>query len=100
MDEDFIYLVLSIVSEIPYGKVASYKQIASLANRPKNARLIGKILSHASIYGDFPCYRVVNGVGRLVPGWTQQYQLLKEEGVSFDSRGHVMMKEYQWHEGR
>lgn len=48
MDEDLIFQVLAIVSEIPWGKVASYKQIASLAGRPKNARLVGKILSHAS----------------------------------------------------
>lgn len=37
MDEDLIFQVLAIVSEIPWGKVASYKQIASLAGRPKNA---------------------------------------------------------------
>lgn len=41
MDEDLIFQVLAIVSEIPWGKVASYKQIASLAGRPKNARLVG-----------------------------------------------------------
>ena len=56
MDEDLIFQVLAIVSEIPWGKVASYKQIASLAGRPKNARLVGKILSHASMYGDYPCH--------------------------------------------
>ena len=36
MNEDVIYLILSIVQEIPYGQVASYKQIATLAGMPKN----------------------------------------------------------------
>ena len=38
MDEDLIFQVLAIVSEIPQGKVASYKQIATLIGRPQNAR--------------------------------------------------------------
>ena len=52
MDEDLIFQVLAIVSEIPWGKVARYKQIESLDGRPKNARLVGQILRHASMYGD------------------------------------------------
>lgn len=97
MEEDLVYQVLSIVSEIPKGKVASYKQIAQLAGREKNARLVGKILSHASIYGDFPCHRVVNNVGRLVPEWNEQRNLLLEEGVSFKDNGNVDMKKCRWY---
>ena len=77
MKNDFAYLVLEIVQEIPKGKVASYKQIAALAGKPKNARQVGKILSHAEFYGDYPCHRVVNAVGRLVEGWQEQHILLK-----------------------
>jgi len=96
MDEDFAFQVLAIVSEIPKGKVASYKQIAVLAGRDRNARLVGKILSHASWYGDYPCHRVVNSAGRLVPGWFQQKDLLLNEGVKFKQNGCVDMKTYQW----
>ena len=45
MDNRFVYEVLEVVGEIPRGKVATYGQIASLVGRPKNARLVGKILS-------------------------------------------------------
>ena len=45
MDDRLIYEVLEVVGEIPSGKVATYGQIASLIGRPKNARLVGKILS-------------------------------------------------------
>lgn len=96
MDEDLIFEVLAIVSEIPKGKVASYKQIASLAGRPQNARLVGKILSHASRYGNYPCHRVVNGIGRLVPGWIEQYELLLSENVVFKDNGNVDMKKCKW----
>ena len=54
LDERLIYEVLSAVSEIPEGRVATYGQIARLIGRDKNARLIGKILSVSSLYGDYP----------------------------------------------
>ena len=65
--EDFAYEVLSVVGEIPEGTVATYGQIARLIGRDKNSRLVARVLSHASNYGDFPCHRVVNHAGRLVP---------------------------------
>lgn len=71
MDEDLIYEILSVVEEIPEGKVATYGQIASLIGREKNSRLVGKVLSMAEYYGKYPCHRVVNHAGRLVPGWAR-----------------------------
>ena len=58
--EDFAYEVLSVVGEIPEGTVATYGQIARLIGRNKNSRLVARVLSHASDYGEFPCHRVVN----------------------------------------
>lgn len=45
MDKSLIYEILAVVSEIPEGCVATYGQIAALIGRPKNARLVGKVLS-------------------------------------------------------
>ncbi len=47
MDENVIYEVLSVVGEIPAGRVATYGQIARLTGREKNSRLVGKILSQS-----------------------------------------------------
>ena len=96
MNDDLAYQILEIVADIPKGKVASYKQIAILAGRSQNARLVGKILSHSEQYGNYPCHRVVNSAGRLVPGWIEQRELLYQEGVVFKSNGNVDMKKCQW----
>lgn len=96
LDERLIYEVLSAVSEIPEGRVATYGQIARLIGRDKNARLIGKILSFSSLYGDYPCHRVVNSAGRLAPGWDEQALLLLQEGVELKNENHVDLKKYQW----
>lgn len=96
LDEQLIYLVLSIVEEIPKGKVATYGQIANLANHPKNARLVGKILSMSEYFGKYPCHRVVNHAGRIAPHFLEQKQLLESEGVMFRDAIHVDLKNYKW----
>lgn len=95
-NDDLIYEVLSVVEEIPEGNVATYGQIAGLVGRPKNARLVGAILSRAEYYGDYPCHRVVNHAGRLVPGWHEQRLILLSEGVPMKDELHVDIKKCQW----
>ena len=75
-DERLIYEILSAVGEIPEGNVATYGQIARLIGRPKNARLVGRVLSQAERYGDYPCHRVVDhsGTGRKSVEKTSLYR--------------------------
>lgn len=96
LNDDFAYAVLSAVTEIPEGKVATYGQIARLIGYPKNARLVARVLSHADYYGDYPCHRVVNASGRLAPGWAAQATLLQAEGVVLRDATHVSLKLYRW----
>ena len=96
LQENLIYEILSVVEEIPEGRVATYGQIARLIGREKNARLVGKVLSMAGYYGKYPCHRVVNHAGRLAPGWPEQKDLLRQEGGSLKNENHVNLKEYQW----
>ena len=95
-DDRLEYEILSAVSEIPEGRVASYGQIARLIGREKNARLGGRVLSFAERSGDCPCHRVVNSAGRLAPGFREQRARLEAEGVGFRENGCVDMKRYQW----
>lgn len=96
LNESLIYQILSAVSEIPEGRVATYGQIAALIGRDRNARLVGRVLSRAQFYGDYPCHRVVNHAGRTAPGWREQRFFLEQEGVEFRENGCVDMKRFQW----
>ena len=95
-DDRLIYEILSVVEEIPEGRVATYGQIARMIGREQNARLVGTVLSRAAYYGQYPCHRVVNAVGRTAPGWREQRLLLEDEGVGFRENGCVDMKKFQW----
>ena len=87
LTEELIYEILSVVEEIPYGRVASYGQLA---------RLVGRVLRIADDYGDYPCHRVVNHAGRLAPHFPGQRELLEAEGVAFLPSGHVDMARFRW----
>lgn len=96
LEESLIYEILSVVEEIPKGRVATYGQIARLIGREKNVRLVGKVLSRAEEYGAYPCHRVVNHAGRLAPGWAEQGDLLRGEGVPMRDEAHVDLKSCRW----
>mgnify|MGYP002515734816 CR=1 FL=1 len=96
LNERLIYEILSVVEEIPEGKVATYGQIARLIGRDRNSRLVGKVMSMADFYGSYPCHRVVSSCGRLVPGWREQRELLLAEGVTFLPGGNVDIKKNIW----
>lgn len=96
LTKELIYEILSVVEEIPAGRVASYGQIARLIGRDKNSRLVGRVLGMAEYYGEYPCHRVVNHAGRLAPHFYEQRALLLEEGVEFKRNGCVDMGKCQW----
>ena len=98
LSEELIYEILSVVEEIPEGHVASYGQIAQLIGRERNSRLVGKVLSVADDYGDYPCHRVVNAKGFCsgsfaFGGPDVQRNKLEAEGVTF-IEGHVDMQKH------
>ena len=95
LNEKLIREALEIADSIPPGRVMSYGQIAALMGRPKNARLVGKIMSMQNRFGNHPCHRVVNSAGRTVPGWTEQRELLEAEGVGFKANGNVDMSRFR-----
>ncbi len=96
LNERLMKEALEIADSIPPGFVMSYGQIAEVMGRPKNARLIGKIMSLQDKEGNHPCHRVVNSAGRTVPGWTEQREVLEAEGVEFRENGNVDMKRFRY----
>jgi methylated-DNA-protein-cysteine methyltransferase-like protein len=73
--------ILDIVRSLREGEVVTYGDIAADAGYPKLSRLVGRLLAVTD--DDLPWWRVVNSVGRLVPGnEREQSQLLRAEGVT------------------
>lgn len=96
LDSDFIEGVYVAVAAIPKGRVLTYGDVARLAGGPNYARMAGRILHENPLGRSLPCHRVVNSLGRLCPGWTEQAVLLKNEGVVLKANGCVDLKRYHW----
>jgi methylated-DNA-protein-cysteine methyltransferase-like protein len=94
-------LIYKTVKKIPRGKVATYGQIAELAGLEGHARQVGYALHNLPGASDVPWHRVINAKGEISPrsaGDSHELQrmLLEEEGVLFDSRGHVDLRACRW----
>ena len=101
LNDKLIYEVLSVVAEIPQGRVATYGQIARLIGRERNARLVGRVLAMSHWYGSYPCHRVVNRLGGLSDAFSplgkeSQRLLLEMEGVGLRKDGTVDLEKYLW----
>jgi methylated-DNA-protein-cysteine methyltransferase-like protein len=103
MEPNFFDRVYILVRQIPYGKVASYGQIAAMLGHPQAARTVGWALSalRDSDLTDVPWQRVINSAGRISISRADlsadlQRALLEEEGVEFDARGYVDWQRFGW----
>jgi len=90
-----------VVARIPKGKVATYGQIAALADRPRHARQVGYALHALPYDNDLPWQRVINSKGevsqRKVSGPENlQRAILENEGIVFSTHGRVDLKVYGW----
>ncbi len=73
--------ILAVIRSLREGEVVTYAEIAEDAGFPKMSRLVGHLL--ATNDDDLAWWRVVNSIGRLVPGHElEQAALLKGEGVT------------------
>jgi methylated-DNA-protein-cysteine methyltransferase-like protein len=99
--------VWEIVKTIPFGRVASYGQIAAHILAPPGVNLkdfqsfaprwVGGAM--AACPSDVPWHRVINSQGKIsLSGQNAQVQrqLLESEGVLFDERERIDLKVYGW----
>jgi methylated-DNA-[protein]-cysteine S-methyltransferase len=66
MGTDFMKRVWKVLCEIPYGKTASYKEIAIKLNSPKAYRAVGLANNRNPIPIFIPCHRVIGANGSLI----------------------------------
>ncbi|MCL2548590.1 MAG: MGMT family protein [Symbiobacteriaceae bacterium] len=90
--------IYAIVSEIPYGQVMTYGQIAGLLGNPRFARRVGQAMYAAPEELNLPCHRVVKANGSLChpPFGELQRELLGAEGVGFLPGNRVDLLNYRW----
>ena len=99
--EDY-QLIWQTVAKIPYGKVATYGQIAELAGLPKQARLVGYALHNTPTNSDMdiPWHRVINAKGMISfpvnsEAYQRQLDRLVEEGIELIN-GRIDFAVYRW----
>ncbi len=89
-----------IIAAIPFGKVATYGQLARLAEKPNAARWVGYILKQLPKDTRLPWHRVVNAQGKIsfpdgCEAWAIQRDKLADEGILLHN-GRIRLKDYQW----
>ena len=90
-----------VVDRIPRGRVATYGQVASLADLSGCARQVGYALHALGADSDVPWQRVVNARGEISLRRERgiepiQQQLLEAEGIEFDGNGRLNLSRVQW----
>jgi len=82
--KNFKEKILRIVSQIPKGKVLTYKQVAEQAGSPNASRVVGNIMKN-NYLADIPCHRVVRSDGKIGGynrgGQEVKIAVLKKEGA-------------------
>jgi methylated-DNA-protein-cysteine methyltransferase-like protein len=97
--------VWDAVALIPYGRLATYGQIAELIGAWGCARQVGWALRRLPLPSPIPWHRVVNAQGHVAmsPGregsdWMQR-ELLLAEGIPVDEEGRLPLARFRWRPG-
>jgi methylated-DNA-protein-cysteine methyltransferase-like protein len=93
--------IYKVIKSIPFGKVATYGQIARIAGLPGQARQVGYALNSSSAVDDIPWHRVINAQGKISSRNDETFELiqrrlLEDEGIIFGEMGRINFEQYQW----
>lgn len=95
--------IYAIARQIPWGRVATYGQVATLANLSGKARLVGYALYRVDLQNtDIPWHRIVNAKGEISHSSLRQGTdylqrvRLEREGVQFSPEGKIDLRQYRW----
>jgi methylated-DNA-protein-cysteine methyltransferase related protein len=98
----FYASVYEVVRRVPYGRLTTYGDVATILGSPRVARQVGWAL--AALRGtdtDVPWHRVINAKGTIslkgdIHRPHEQRLRLEAEGVSFDDQGRCDLKGIRW----
>lgn len=92
--QPFTERAVTIIKNIPNGKVMTYGQIARLAGSPRGARQVVRILHSLSRKHNLPWHRVINSKGEISFKDEEQRLLLKCEGIEISKEGFILLERY------
>ena len=85
--DDFVEAVLSLVEQVPSGRVTTYGAIAEAVG-DRGPRSVGRVM--ATFGGSVPWWRVVRADGSLPPSHDDEARIhYLEEGTAFRPTGRV-----------
>lgn len=88
--DDFVEAVLSVVEQVPSGRVTTYGAIAE-ALGDRGPRSVGRVMS--TFGGSVPWWRVVRADGSLPPSHDDEARIhYLEEGTAFRPTGRVDLR--------
>jgi methylated-DNA-protein-cysteine methyltransferase related protein len=90
-----------VVRGVPSGNLTTYGDVATVLGTPNVARHVGFALSALPHDTDVPWHRVINAKGTISfrgddTRGDEQRQRLEAEGIPFDDRGRVPLKQFRW----
>ncbi|MDD2331883.1 MAG: MGMT family protein [Candidatus Cloacimonetes bacterium] len=93
-------IIISIIKQIPRGKISTYKDIALAAGLPNGARQVARILHSCSRKHHLPWHRVIGSGGKIsLPessGGAEQEALLLSEAVCVKTGGRIDLAKYRY----
>ena len=100
--DEAVEAIFAVIRRIPFGWVATYGQVATMAGLPRRARLVGRVLQRLDPAIKIPWHRVVNAKGEVSyspsrnGGDALQRRLLEKEGLRFDRRNRLDLERCRW----
>ncbi|WP_373894232.1 MGMT family protein [Virgibacillus natechei] len=93
--------VITVLRQIPEGRVMTYGNVARAAGSPRGARQVARILHSMSRNHELPWHRVINVKGQIAlkeeARVMDQKLMLEDEGIEVSDTGTVDLNTYQFY---
>lgn len=95
--QPFTKNVITVIKNIPTGKVMTYSQVAACAGSPRGARQVVRILHTMGEKYALPWHRIVNIKGEItIKDAVHQKTLLENEGIVVTQAFTLNLEQYQY----